>query len=37
MGLGPGQSIQWTERRRERSLAVLEVVQNASEVAIRFS
>ncbi|WP_370133868.1 MULTISPECIES: GreA/GreB family elongation factor [unclassified Bradyrhizobium] len=25
IGLGPGQSIRWTERGRERSLAVLEV------------
>jgi regulator of nucleoside diphosphate kinase len=25
IGLGPGQSIRWTEQGRERSLAVLEV------------
>ncbi|WP_244551046.1 GreA/GreB family elongation factor [Bradyrhizobium sp. Rc2d] len=31
IGLGPGQSIHWTERGRERSLAVLEV--RASDVS----
>ena len=28
IGLGPGQSIRWTEQGRERSLAVLEVRAN---------
>lgn len=28
IGLGPGQSIRWTEQGRERSLAVLEVPPN---------
>ena len=36
IGLGPGQSIRWTEQDRERSLAVLEVsAMNCDQEAVR--
>jgi len=36
IGLGPGQSIRWTEQDRERSLAVLEVsAMNDDQEAVR--
>jgi regulator of nucleoside diphosphate kinase len=35
IGLGPGQSIRWTEQGRERSLAVLEVRASGLDQTIR--
>jgi regulator of nucleoside diphosphate kinase len=35
IGLGPGQSIRWTEQGRERSLAVLEVRASGLDKTIR--
>jgi regulator of nucleoside diphosphate kinase len=35
IGLGPGQSIRWTEQGRERSLAVLEVRARGLDQTIR--